>query len=284
VLAQTYPAKEIIVVDDGSTDNTALIKHDFPQIIYICQKNRGVSSARNLGIKHCASNWIAFLDSDDEWHPTKLAKQVLFHKKNPDILMSYTDELWIRDAQEIKVPKKFKKYGGEIFDKCLSHCIIAPSSVFIHKELFDEIGMFDEDLEVCEDYDLWLRVAYENKIGLVEEKLITKYAGHDDQLSFKHWGMDRFRVQALEKLIRLIGCTTLVVPSEHTKVKSEAKATHPKRATVKSEAKAIHPKELVIQELIKKYTMLHKGAIKYDRIHDVKIYEKKLKELTNESN
>jgi len=238
--AQTYQPSEIIVIDDGSNDNTSQIVQDFPNIIYIYQKNSGVSSARNRGIKNATSQWIAFLDSDDEWDENKLKLQVEFHKNNPKILMSYTDEKWIRDSKEIKIPKKFKKHGGEIFNECLSHCIIAPSATLIDKNLLDKVGVFDESLEVCEDYDLWLRVALEHEIGLVDEKLITKYAGHEDQLSFKHWGMDRFRVMALEKLIKS------------------------------------SKKEIIIDTLVKKYRVLLKGAIKYDRIADIKEYKEKL--------
>nr|WP_277872385.1 glycosyltransferase [Sulfurimonas lithotrophica] len=248
VFSQKLLPIEVIVIDDGSNDNTSKIQNDFPQIKYLYQHNRGVSSARNTGIKKASCEWIAFLDSDDEWHPQKLQKQVEFHKNNPNILMSYTDELWIRDSKELKVPKKFQKHGGEIFEKCLSHCIIAPSSALVHKSMFESIGIFDENLEVCEDYDLWLRVASKEKIGLVNEKLIVKYAGHENQLSFKHWGMDRFRVIALEKLLN-----------------SEFKTQ-------------------VIEQLIKKYNLLLKGAIKYDRIADKQIYEKRLKELENELN
>lgn len=194
---------------------------------------------------------MAFLDSDDAWHRDKLKKQVEFHKQNKDIFISYTDELWIRDSKEVKIPKKFQKHGGDIFDKCLSHCIIAPSSILIHKIIFESYGVFDEELEVCEDYDMWLRIASKNKIGLVDNKLIVKYAGHEDQLSFKHWGMDRFRVKALEKLL---------------KNSNGLFSTYIKN------------------ELVKKYTLLLKGAFKYDRIQEIKIYEKRLKELENELN
>lgn len=178
-----------------------------------------------------------------------------FHKSNPDIFISYTDELWIRHNKEVKVPKKFKKHGGEIFEKSLSYCNIAPSSALIHTSIFNYVGFFDEELEVCEDYDLWLRIAHKYTIGLVDEKLIVKYAGHDDQLSIKHWGMDRFRVIALEKLLELdeVNCVS-------------------------------HKLDLVVKELVKKYTLLLNGAFKYDRISDIKIYEKRLKELKNELN
>jgi len=241
VYAQSHMPSEVIIIDDGSTDCTCQIKNDFPHAKYIYQENSGVSSARNLGIKNSTCQWIAFLDSDDTWAMDKLKEQALFHEQNPLAKISYTDEKWIRDSKEVKIPKKFKKYGGDIFNECLSHCIIAPSSTLIHKDLLEEVGVFDESLEVCEDYDLWLRVACGNKIGLVDKPLITKYAGHEDQLSFKHWGMDRFRVKTLEKLV------------ESDK------------------------KDIVIETLLKKYRVLLKGAIKYDRILDIKEYEEKIK-------
>ena len=241
VYAQTYTPVEVIVIDDGSTDNTANIQKDFPAIKYIYQENSGVSSARNAGIKNSTYEWIAFLDSDDTWHENKLQEQVFFHRENPNILMSYTDEKWIRDAQEVKIPKKFHKFGGNIFNECLSHCIIAPSASLLHRSLFGEVGVFDESLEVCEDYDLWLRIATKYEIGLVDKKLITKYAGHEDQLSFKHWGMDRFRVKSLEKFIDS------------------------------------QMKEIVKDILLQKYRLLLKGAIKYDKMSNIKEYERKIK-------
>ncbi len=249
VFAQNFLAKEVIVVDDGSSDQTFQIQNDFPSVKYIYQKNSGVSSARNLGIKNAANDWVAFLDSDDTWDEKKLAFQVEFHKKNPAILISYTDEKWIRDLKEVKIPKKFKKFGGYIFQECLSHCIIAPSSTLIHKKLLDDVGLFNENLEVCEDYDLWLRIALENEIGLVEEKLITKYAGHENQLSFKYWGMDRFRVIALENIFF------------HFKFQQETKDL----------------KKSLKNTLIQKYKLLLHGAIKYDKITDIKIYKERLK-------
>jgi len=245
VYNQTYMPKEIIVVDDGSVDDTFQIKKDFPDIKYIYQINKGVSSARNLGIKNSICKWIAFLDSDDEWHKDKLKEQVAFHKQNSNILISYTDEKWIRDEKEVSIPKKYQKYGGNIFDKCLSHCIIAPSSVIINKTLLDKIGIFDETLDVCEDYDLWLRVACDNEIALIDKKLITKYAGHKNQLSFKYWGMDRFRVRALEKL------------------------------------KCEKYSQQINTMLLKKYKILLKGAIKYNRESDVFMYQEKIKFLTS---
>ncbi len=196
---QTCLPDEIIVVDDGSTDETVAIQNDFPEIIYIYQENRGVSAARNVGIQRAKNEWIAFLDSDDAWHSEKLQKQIDFHIKNSNILMSYTDEVWIRNGKNVKIPKKYKKIGKDIFLENISYCNIAPSSVLMHKKLFKQYGLFDEELPVCEDYDMWLRIAIEQKIALINEKLINKYAGHDEQLGFTK-NMEKYRIYTLEKI------------------------------------------------------------------------------------
>lgn len=202
VYEQTYLPKEIIIIDDGSTDDTQLIQQDFPEIIYLYQPNRGVSSARNLGIQNANCKWIAFLDSDDEFHPQKLQKQVVFHQENVDILMSYTAEKWVRDGKEVKIPKKYRKIGVDVFYENLSYCNIAPSSVMLHRKVLDNIGLFDESFWACEDYELWLRILMRFDVGLINEPLITKHAGHENQLGFSK-GLESLRIQALDKLIPL---------------------------------------------------------------------------------
>ena len=201
VLAQIFQPKEIIVVDDGSTDNTQQLQNDFPDIIYIYQENRGVAAARNVGIQKASSEWIAFLDSDDEFHPHKLQKQRAFHQENPDILMSYTAERWIRNGKVVKIPKKYRKIGNNPFLENLSYCNIAPSSVLLHRKILDDVGVFDEVLRVCEDYDMWLRITQKYSVGLIDEPLINKYAGHDEQLGFRK-NMDEVRIKVLEKLLQ----------------------------------------------------------------------------------
>ncbi len=197
---QTLRADEIIVVDDGSSDLTPNILQSFKdKVRIITTQNGGVSRARNIGIKASKGEWITFLDSDDEWMSSKLQKQMRFHQKNPHILFSHTNERWIRSGRKVKQKAIHKKPSGWCFRQNLNFCKIAPSSVMVHKSVLDRVGLFDESLEVCEDYDLWLRVSREFEVGLVEEELVIKYGGHKDQLSFKHHSIDRFRVEALLK-------------------------------------------------------------------------------------
>ncbi|MEC9274099.1 MAG: glycosyltransferase [Candidatus Neomarinimicrobiota bacterium] len=202
VINQTCPVNEIIVIDDGSKDGTYdLVKRDFPQVILIHQENKGVSTARNVGIKLAKSKWIAFLDSDDEWLPKKVEKQINLLNTNFSYKICHTDEVWIRNQIRVNPMKKHRKYGGDIYNKCLPLCVISPSSIIIHKDIFNDVGLFDESLPVCEDYDMWLRICSKYSVLYLDQKLINKFGGHDDQLSKKYWGMDLYRVIALEKMI-----------------------------------------------------------------------------------
>ena len=203
VLAQTYKNIELIIIDDGSSDKTInKLKSYESQLKIYRQKNKGVSAARNIGIKLSKSDWVAFLDSDDQWDIKKLEKQINYLKKNPRYKICHTDEIWIRNSSRVNPHYKHKKYGGYIFDKCLDICCISPSSVIINKSIFDNVGLFDETLPVCEDYDLWLKITAKFPVLYLNEKLTIKYGGHSNQLSKKYWGMDRFRIKALENIIK----------------------------------------------------------------------------------
>jgi len=203
VLKQSYPVNEIIVIDNGSTDQTlSFIKKNFTRIRVITEKKRGVSFARNLGIKNCKYNWIAFLDSDDEWITDKIEKQfILLKKSNFKYQFIHTNEIWIKNGILKNQKKKHLKKGGYIFEDCLDICKISPSSVLIKKELFDRYGLFDNKFKVCEDYELWLRITSKIKIGYLDKPLIKKYGGHKGQLSEKYWGIDRYRIKALEQIL-----------------------------------------------------------------------------------
>ena len=211
VLAQTLPARELIIVDDGSTDATYKILSDLgfnsisttkTVLRYVFQENRGVSSARNLGIKEARSEYIALLDSDDLWLKGKLDRQAIAFKDDiRNSRLCHTDEIWIRNGVRVNQHKKHKKHGGNVFQSCLKLCCISPSSSMMHRSVFEDFGFFDEELPACEDYDFWLRYSSKEEVIFIDEPLIIKKGGHSDQLSGVHWGMDRFRIYALEKML-----------------------------------------------------------------------------------
>jgi len=195
VLNQTF--------DDASTDNTANLLNQYKKNIKIItnKKNKGVSYSRNIGIKNSSGDIIAFLDSDDEWKKNKLQIQADFFKKNKDYKIHQTEEIWIKNGLFLNKSKKHLKKEGDIFYDSLHLCLISPSAVAIKKEVFDEVGYFDESFEVCEDYDLWLRITKKYKVGYSSEKCVIKYGGHNDQLSKKYFGMDRWRVKSMLKIL-----------------------------------------------------------------------------------
>lgn len=202
VFNQSLQPLEVILVDDGSTDDTArLLATKYPQVSYLYQHNSGVSTARNLGIKNARGHWIALLDSDDEWLPDKLENQLRALAENPQCKICHGEEIWIRNGKRVNPKQKHKKQGGWLFEHCLPLCVISPSAVILDRQLLLDIGLFDENLPACEDYDLWLRLCAFHEVLYLENPLITKYGGHEDQLSSRFPAMDRFRMRALEKII-----------------------------------------------------------------------------------
>ncbi|NNE62484.1 MAG: glycosyltransferase [Gammaproteobacteria bacterium] len=202
VYSQKTEVDEVIVVDDGSDDNTAeTIEKLFPGVLLLRQPNLGVSSARNRGIKAAKSQWIALLDSDDQWLPGKISAVHEVQREFPQYLLIHSDEIWIRDGVRVNAMHKHRKTGGWIFRNCLPLCVISPSAAVINRKVFDQVGYFDDSLPACEDYDLWLRICHQMPVYYIDKALIYKYGGHADQLSRKFWGMDRFRVRALQNLL-----------------------------------------------------------------------------------
>lgn len=206
VLSQTRPPEEIIVVDDGSTDGTAAAVVDrFAGVRCLRQERRsGVSAARNRGVVAATGDWIAFLDSDDEWLPEKLERQLAALTESPGHRICHTDEIWIRRGRRVNQGLRHAKAGGRIFRQCLPLCVISPSSVVLERRLLDDLGGFDETLPACEDYDLWLRICASRPVLFVAEPLVIKHGGHDDQLSRTVPALDRYRIRALEKLLESV--------------------------------------------------------------------------------
>ena len=208
---------ELWVIDDGSTDETEKIVLSFGERVkYFYQPQQGVSAARNQGYRLSSGNFIAFLDSDDLWKPNKIRTQISLMNAFPKTMVSYTEEVWIRNGVLVNPKKKHQKYSGWIFDKVLPICLLSLSSALFRREVFEVIGDFDETMPACEDYDLGIRLAHRFPIHLVDSPMIVKRGGHADQLSRQFWGMDRFRVYALEKALKLD-----LTPEQETLVRNE---------------------------------------------------------------
>ena len=247
VINQTYKPAEIIVVDNGSSDGTLkFLREQYPKITILTENKIGVSSARNKGIKKSINQWIALLDSDDAWHPRKLEIQTnMLDSALKEYNLIHTDEVWFRNNKHINQMKKHKKQGGYIFERCLSLCCISPSSVLFKKNILDKVGLFDESLPVCEDYDMWLKICSSEEVLFAQDKLTYKYGGHKDQLSKSYWGMDRFRIKSIENIIKNFDLTY--------KQKKQAK-----------------------RELIKKLKIIINGAFKRNNLSIVNEFSTKL--------
>jgi len=252
VLNQSFEDYELIVIDDGSTDNTSSVIKEFtPSLQYFYQKNKGVSSARNHGIEKAQGKHICFLDSDDLWHKDKLLYHKNFIETNENIDIHQTEDIWFRNNKRVNPHKKHLKPSGWIFPQSLDLCLISPSSVCIRKEIFMKHGAFDIKLPACEDYDLWLRLTSLYEIGLIKEPLLTRHGGHEDQLSSSFAVMDRFRVYSILKLIMKNNITQQY-------------------------------KDLSIKIVLKKLDIMKNGAVKRNRLEKIQLYENIISSINNE--
>ncbi len=247
VLNQNIRDYELIVVDDGSTDSSILLVADYrgKGLTYIRTSNLGVSHARNTGIKNSRGSYIAFLDSDDCWESSKLEHVLESINNFPDINIFHTEETWFKNEKLLNQKKKHRKPDGHVYKKCLPLCCIGMSTSVIKRTLLDEIGMFDETMPVCEDYDFFLRATLENKVKLIPLSLTIKDGGRVDQLSNQP-GLDKYRIYALEKMLN----------SGHLSGENL---------------------ELTISELEKKCTIYARGLEKRGKIVEAKKYWDKLK-------
>lgn len=253
VLCQSYRGFELIVVDDGSEDGTAEHLRRYSSALRLfSQPRRGVAAARNIGVRCSSGRYLAFLDSDDLWLLRKLETQVAFMEPRPEVEICQTEEIWTRHGVRVNPKRRHRKPSGDIFRASLDLCLVSPSAAMMTRKLFDRIGGFDDDFAVCEDYDLWLRVAVDTPVHLIPEALVVKRGGHPDQLSRSTWGLDRFRVLAIKKLLDggLRG----------------------------------HKRIWAIETLARKVTILAQGARRRGKEYEALIYERLLSEFVGEAN
>lgn len=226
VQQQTFSAWQLFIIDDGSTDETrklvAETLNSDPRIHYHRQEQKGVSAARNFGIQMSQAPWVAFLDSDDEWLSDKLSRQLKL-LQDSKLLWGHGEEIWVRNGQRVNPMKKHFKAGGDQFARSLELCCISPSCAILHRTLLAETRGFREDFEVCEDYELWLRLSKKYEIAFDPQPIIKKYGGHEDQLSHKYHSMDIWRVRAQAHLLEEKGLSdsqeSLVLSSMASKLR-----------------------------------------------------------------
>lgn len=227
VLAQTFRDFEIVVADDGSTDGTPVnlfqtlgaqpeaiealtrmnptsikpfshaFSNDSLAIQYHYGINRGLSTARNRGIRAARSDFIAFIEAEDLWEPDHLKTQVDFLEMHPGSKVCRVSERNVKDGKP-RVSRNSSTASGWIFEATLEASPMCTSAVLIHRSCFTACGAFDENLPACDEYDLWLRLASRYPVHYLEGPTVTRRSGRPDGSS-RAWGWDRFRVYALEK-------------------------------------------------------------------------------------
>jgi glycosyltransferase involved in cell wall biosynthesis len=213
VVKQTCSDYELIIVDDGSEPAAFEVQKLYGgRIRYIRQENKGVSSARNLGIRVSSGEYLLFLDSDDMWLPGKIQAHKEFISSNPRIKIHQTREIWFRRGTRVNPGKKHIQPQGYIFEQSLELCLISPSACAVSREIFNRYGLFDENMPACEDYDLWLRTTPFEECGLIDKQLSVRFGGHGDQLSSAYEAMDRMRLYSIINL--LVNCGNILTDSQ----------------------------------------------------------------------
>lgn len=202
---QSYKDMEVWIADDGSTDGSLEYARQWiegrPGGVLALEHSGFPGLVRNRGASQAKGDWLAFLDSDDLWKPEKLEKQIEQIEKNPEISLWHCREVWLRGDSIVSQKKQRHQREGYIFADALKKCIIGPSTVLIRKDLWQWSGGFHEDMEIAEDYELWLRLCSREKVGYLDEALTVKRSGDWDQLSEKYGQIEIFRIEGLRVLV-----------------------------------------------------------------------------------
>lgn len=205
-LAQSFRSNEVIVVDDGSTDDTPQVMARFPQVHYVRQENHGESAARNAGIRLSAGEYIAFLDADDAFLPDKLERQVSILDAQPAVGVVYSD-VYLCDADGN--PQRLfssqlgcRRVSGRVFESLVRGNFLTVDSVLVRREVFERVGLFDESLRTFPDWDLWLRVSADYTFEYVDAP-VARYRMHPEMVSRDRLKMWQGALAVRRKLVTM---------------------------------------------------------------------------------
>ena len=207
VLAQSFKDLEIVVVDDGSTDETTETLRPFAERIrYIPQVHRGLAAARNVGIRVARGRYLAFLDSDDLWLPDKVSMQVARLDAEPAVGVVYCEAVLFDEASQTVIPHSYWSHhpSGRILPWLIRQNVVPSPTPMVRRELFDQVGPFDESLSACEDWDMWIRIAQVSEFAYVD-RVLAEYRVHSANMSLDHERMMTNRLRVLEKAFSAAG-------------------------------------------------------------------------------
>lgn len=222
ILAQTYQSLEIIVVDDGSTDGTRLVLRDYAnrnpgRIIILEQPNAGPATARNRGLRHARGEFIAFLDSDDQWHPEKLEKQIPLFAPGVGLVYCGLEEI-DENNNVLSLVMCDPQMRGDIYPQLLVKNRMTGGTVILRREVLDTIGDFDEGLRAAENWDLWIRISREYKVDFVDLPLV-RYRKHAGGISRD---TERMREAAQRVMEKHLGGAEAPLDEDHREIHAEA--------------------------------------------------------------
>lgn len=245
VQAQSFRDWRLWLVDDASEIPIAAeITAGDPRITLLrLPKNRGPGYARNYGVSCGSAPLVAFLDSDDLWHPEKLERAVRAFAGQPELQWWHSNETWLRHGVPVRQKAIHRKQAGQFFERALERCLISPSAVVLRRQFFQLHGGFAPAFRLCEDYELWLRLLPKAPVGYSDHPLTTKRAGDWPQLSSAR-EIDRYRVLAMHRIWRLL---------RHELPE--------------------HWRTALLDECVRKCTLLLNGAKKHRNMHGLQRYQ-----------